>query len=166
MRLAAAALLVFIGAWFQGSPLNDLLFWQFDLLLAITVAWAIGVGPRGGLVVGLLAGAVQDILIGGGLYYTILKAVLGSMAGGLRPYLQDRQGIVAVPLVFVLSLAQDALMALALGFQGYGMPWGLRIAVALPVAAGTALIAWPLSLTVRWLIRKTRNPWALREGLS
>ena len=166
MRFASAALLVIIGAWFQGSPLNDLLFWQFDILLIVTIAWAVGVGPRGGLVLGLLAGALQDVLVGGGVYYMVIKAVLGLMAGGLRPFLHDRQGIVVVPLVFVLSLLQDGAIAMALGHQGFGMPLNEQMAISLPVAAGTALLGWPLSLGVRWVLRKTRNPWALREGLS
>jgi rod shape-determining protein MreD len=166
MRLVSAALLVFFCAWLQASPLNDLLYWQFDLLLAVVIVWAVGVGPRRGLMIGLLAGAVQDILIGGGLTYTVLKALLGLMAGGLRPFLHDRQGIVVVPLVFVLSLLQDAAVALLLGIQGFGIPWSQQISIALPVAAGTALLSWPLALGVRWVLHKTRNPWALREGLS
>lgn len=166
MRLASAAFLVFVAAWFQGSPLNDMLVWQFDLLLAVVVAWAIGVGPRGGLLVGFLAGALQDVLIGGGITYTLLKGAIGLMAGSLRPVLHDRQGIVVVPLVFVLSLLQDGVVALLLGVQGFGMPWSQQLGIALPVAAGTALLAWPILPGIRWIIRKTRNPWALREGLS
>ncbi len=164
MRVVAAGLLVLLFAWIQGSPLNDLIVWQFDLLLVLVVSWAVGAGPRGGLAIGFAAGAVQDVLIGGGITYAVLKAVIGLAAGGLRPFLHDRQGLVVVPLVVVFSLFQDGVVAILLGLQGFGMTWGQQMAIALPVAAGSALLGWPLSLGIRWLIHCTRNPWALRES--
>ncbi len=166
MRIAAAALLILLGAWLQGSPLNDLLTWQLDLLLAITISWAVGTGPRGGLAVGFAAGAVQDVLIGGGMTYAILKGVIGLAAGGLRPFLHDRQGMIVTPLIVLFSLLQDGAVALLLGMQGFGMPWSQQMAIALPVAAGSALLGWPLSLGIRWILHRTRNPWALREAQS
>lgn len=164
MRILAAALLVLLAAGLQGSPLNDLLTWQFDLLLAITISWAVGTGPKGGLAMGFAAGAVQDMLLGGGFTYTILKALIGLMAGGLRPFLQDRQGMVVTPLIVVFSLMQDGAVAMTLGLQGFGIPYSQQLALSLPVAAGTALLGWPISLGVRLLIRRTRNPWAMRES--
>lgn len=164
MRLAAAALLILLGAWLQGSPLNDLLFWQFDLLLAIAISWAIGTGPRGGLAIGFAAGAVQDVLIGGGLTYALLKGLIGLLAGLLRPLLHDRQGMVVTPLIVIFSLLQDGAIALSLGMQGFGLPWSQQMAIAMPVAAGSALLGWPLSLGIRWILLRTRNPWALREA--
>lgn len=164
MRVAAAALLILLGAWLQGSPLNDLLTWQFDLLLAITISWAVGAGPRAGLAVGFTAGAFQDVLLGGGLTYAILKGLIGLAAGALRPLLHDRQGMVVTPLIVLFSLLQDGALALTLGMQGFGMPLKEQMAIALPVAAGTALLGWPLSLGIRWILHRTRNPWALREA--
>lgn len=164
MRIAAAALLILLGAGLQGSPLNDLLTWQFDVLLAIVISWAIGTGPRAGLAVGFAAGAIQDILIGGGLTYAVIKGVIGLLAGGLRPLLHDRQGMVVMPLVIIFSLLQDAIIGLMLRMQGFGMPVNEAMAIALPVAAGSALLGWPLSLGIRWVLQRTRNPWTLREA--
>lgn len=166
MRIAAAALLILLGAWLQGSPMNDLLIWQFDILLAIVISWAVGTGPRAGLAMGFAAGAVQDLLIGGGITYLVLKALIGLSAGALRPILQDRQGMVVMPLILFFSLSQDFLVAMALGLKGFGIPWSSQLTMAVPVAAGTALLGWPLSLGIRWILRRTRNPWALREGAS
>lgn len=164
MRIAAAALLILLGAWLQGSPLNDLLTWQFDILLAIAVSWAIGTGPRAGLAVGFAAGALQDLLIGGGMTYALLKGVIGLAAGGLRPLLHDRQGMVVTPLIVIFSLLQDGAVGLMLGMKGFGMPMNEAMAIALPVAAGSALLGWPLSLGIRWILHRTRNPWTLREA--
>ena len=164
MRFAAAALLIILGAWLQGSPLNDLFTWQIDILLAIAISWGIGAGPRAGLAVGFAAGAVQDILIGGGMTYAILKGLIGLSAGALRPLLHDRQGMVVTPLIVIFSLLQDPAIGLMLGMQGFALPWGERMAIALPVAAASALVGWPLSLGVRWVLHRTRNPWALREA--
>lgn len=164
MRFAAAALLILIGAWLQGSPLNDLLTWQFDILLAIVISWAVGAGPRGGLAIGFAAGALQDLMLGGGMTYALLKGLIGLGAGGLRPFLHDRQGMIVTPLIVIFSLIQDTAIGVALGVQGFSMPWSERMAIALPVAAGTALIGWPLSLGIRWILHRTRNPWALREA--
>ena len=164
MRLIAAALLILLGAWIQGSPFNDLLTWQFDLLLAVVIAWAVGAGPRAGLAIGFAAGAVQDILLGGGMTYAILKGLIGFGAGALRPLLHDRQGMVVAPLILVFALIQDAAIALLLGMRGFGVPGNEWLAIALPAAAGGALLGWPLSLGVRWVLHRTRNPWALREA--
>ncbi|MNK88965.1 hypothetical protein D3C87_1089560 [compost metagenome] len=164
MRIAAAALLLLLGACLQGSPLNDLLTWQVDILLAIAISWAVGSGPRAGLAIGFVAGAMQDVMLGGGMTYAILKGLIGLAAGGLRPLLHDRQGMLVTPLIIIFSLFQDSVIGMMLSMQGFGMPWSERMAIALPVAAASALIGWPMSLGIRWVLRRTRNPWALREA--
>jgi rod shape-determining protein MreD len=166
MRIVAAALLILLAAGLQGSPLNDLLTWQIDLLLVLVISWAVGTGPKGGLAMGFVAGTVQDVLLGGGFTYAILKALIGLMAGGIRPFLHDKQGMVVTPLIVVFSLLQDGAIAMTLGLQGFGLPWGQQMAIALPVAAGSALLGWPISLGIRTVLHRTRNPWALRESQS
>jgi len=164
MRVVAAALLILLGAWLQGSPLNDLLTWQIDLLLVVVISWAVGTGPRAGLAIGFAAGAIQDILLGGGMTYAVLKGLIGLGAGALRPLLHDRQGMVVAPLVLIFGLLQDGAIALLLGMRGFGLPWNEWMAIALPAAAAGALLGWPLSLGIRWILHRTRNPWALREA--
>lgn len=164
MRIAAAALLILLAAALQGSPLNDLLIWQVDLLLAVVIAWAVGTGPRAGLAIGFAAGACQDLLLGGGLTYAILKALIGLACGLLRPILHDRQGMVVAPLFLIFALLQDGVITLLLALQGYDAPARDWLTIALPAAACGALLAWPMSLGIRWILHRTRNPWALRES--
>ncbi len=164
MRVVAAAFLILLGAALQGSPLNDLLTWQIDVLLAIVIAWGVGAGPRAGLAIGFAAGAFQDVLLGGGMTYAILKGLIGLGAGVMRPLLHDRQGMVVAPLILIFGLLQDGAIALLLAMRGFGVPGSEWMAIALPSAAAGALIGWPLSLGIRWILHRTRNPWALREA--
>lgn len=162
MRILLALVALALGAWLQASPLNALLPVRLDPLLIMVVAWGVGTGVRGGAAFGLAAGAVQDLLIGGGLLMTLPKLVIGLLAGAMKPLLFYRQALIIMPLVAVCTFLQEGLVATAFGLFGKGFMFAHLGAIAPTEALGNFLIAWPLYQGVRWGLKRTQDRLGLR----
>ncbi|MBI6545678.1 MAG: rod shape-determining protein MreD, partial [Cyanobacteria bacterium NC_groundwater_1444_Ag_S-0.65um_54_12] len=109
--LLGVAMLVSLG----GLQATALACWgpiRVDLLLVMTIAWAALAGPRVGLIFGLLAGAMEDILVGEGIHFLILRSIIGLLAGTVRPVLNVRRTIIILPLVVMATLLQEGILAI------------------------------------------------------
>ncbi|MBM3273889.1 MAG: rod shape-determining protein MreD [Candidatus Sericytochromatia bacterium] len=139
-------LLVLLG----GLQISSLADWgrvRVDFLLAAAMAWAALSGPRRGLIFGMASGIVEDFLIGGGIRFTVLRALMAFVAGTVRPVLNVRQAAIIVPLVVAASLAQEAFLGLL--FHN----WDRFVAVWIPTALANAVVSWPVYLLVRTIWR-------------
>lgn len=162
MRILLALAALALGAWLQASALNALLPVRLDPLLIMVVAWGIGTGVRGGMAFGLAAGAVQDLLIGGGLLMTLPKLLIGLLAGSMKPLLFYRQAFIIMPLVAICTFLQEGLVAVGLALFGKVLMFEHMGVVAPLEALGNFLIAWPLYQMVRWGLKRTQERFGLR----
>lgn len=162
MRVLLALVALAVGAWLQASPLNALLPVRLDPLLIMVVAWGIGTGMRGGAAFGLAAGAVQDLMVGGGLLMTLPKLLVGLLAGAMKPLLFYRQAVIVMPLVAVCTLLQEGLVAGGFALFGRGLMLAHFGAFAPAEALGNLLIAWPLYELVRAGLKRTQDRFGLR----
>lgn len=162
MRVLLALVALAFGAWLQASPLNALLPVRLDPLLIMVVAWGVGTGVKGGMAFGLAAGAVQDLLIGGGLLMTLPKLLIGFLAGSMKPLLFYRQAFIIMPLVAVCTFFQEGLVAVGFALLGKGLMFAHMGAVAPLEALGNFVIAWPLYQVVRWGLKRTQERFGLR----
>ncbi len=144
------ALLVVLGG-IQISPLAAWGAVRVDLLLAAAMAWAALAGPRRGLVFGMASGIVQDFLLGGGIRFTLIRGILGLIAGTVRPVLNLRHAAIIVPLVAAATAGQEALMGLL------HHNWPHFMAIWLPAMLSNALVSWPLYLALRAVWRPGRG---------
>lgn len=154
------------GAWLQASPLNSLLPLHLDPLLIMAVAWGVAMGARQGAVYGLLAGAIEDMLIGGGGLYILPKLLIGWASGALKPMLYYRQAIVVMPLAALCTVVQEAFVMAELALRGHGLFLRHLGAIALPEVLGNLVIAWPLYVLVRFGVKWSQEHWGQRRGLS
>ncbi|HEY9855396.1 MAG TPA: rod shape-determining protein MreD [Stenomitos sp.] len=162
MRVLLAVVALAFGAWLQASPLNALLPVRLDPLLIMVVAWGVGTGMRGGMAFGLAAGAVQDLLTGGGLLMTLPKLLVGLLAGSLKPLLFYRQAIIIMPLVAVCTFMQEGMVAGGFALLGKGLMFEHLGSIAPAEALGNFVIAWPLYQLVRWGLKRTQDRFGLR----
>ncbi|MBU6429676.1 MAG: rod shape-determining protein MreD [Cyanobacteria bacterium REEB65] len=140
--IGMAALIVLGGL--QISQLADWGMVRPDGLLALAIAWAALAGPRKGLVFGMLSGAVEDVLIGGGIVFTLLRGILCLLAGTVRSVLNVRQSFISVPLVAVMTVLQEAVLAIVhQNGSHFSSLW-------LPAVISNSLIAWPLYSLASW----------------
>jgi len=144
-------------AWMTGIGLlvvvgilqaSDLAVWggvRVDLTLALAVSWGLVAGPRAGFAYGVLAGLVQDMLVGQSFLYTVVRALLGVVSGLARPLLNVQQPLVILPLLLLASMVQDLVVVAWLGaWTRWAALWPWRIAADLSVAV-------PIFLVVRRL---------------
>ncbi|MFN3431225.1 MAG: LytS/YhcK type 5TM receptor domain-containing protein, partial [Candidatus Sericytochromatia bacterium] len=61
--------------------------WRLDPTLVLVIAAGLMLGPRYGLVFGLIAGGCQDVLLGAGLVYGFTKGLAGWAAGLIQPHI-------------------------------------------------------------------------------
>lgn len=144
-------LLVLLG----GFQISSLAQWgpvRVDALLATAMAWAALSGPRRGLLFGMASGIIEDFLVGGGFRFTLLRALMGLVAGTVRPVLNVRQVAIVVPLVAAATLAQEAVLGLVYH------NWPRFTAIWLPAILSNMLVSWPLYLVVRAIWRPGRAP--------
>lgn len=152
MAWAAGLLLLVVLGGFQISSLARWGPVRVDALLVAAMAWAALSGPRRGLVFGMASGMIEDFLVGGGFRFTVLRAVMGLVAGTVRPVLNVRQVAIVVPLVGAATLAQEAVLGLV--YQN----WPRFLAIWLPAMLANMLISWPIYLVVRAIWRPGRAP--------
>lgn len=162
MRILLALVALAVGAWLQASPLNALLPIRLDPLLIMVVAWGVGTGVRGGMAFGLAAGAVQDLLIGGGLLMTVPKLLVGLLAGSMKPLLFYRQALIIMPMVAVCTFVQEALVGAGYALSGKPVMIAQLGSIVPPEALGNFLIAWPLYQAIRWGLKRTQERFGLR----
>ncbi len=149
-------LLVVLG----GFQISSLAQWgpvRVDALLATAMAWAALSGPRRGLIFGMASGMIEDFLVGGGFRFTLLRAVMGLVAGTVRPVLNLRQVVIVLPLVAAATLVQEAMLGLA--YHNWPRFQGIWIQAIL----ANTLLSWPIYLLVRAIWRPGRAP-APRRG--
>lgn len=144
-----------------GLQISPLASWgpvRVDGLLAMAVAWATLSGSRRGLVFGMLSGAVEDTLIGGGVTFTILRGFEGWLAGRVRPILNVRQPLIGIPLVAMATVLQEAILALV------HHDWARFGAIWLPAMLANSVVAWPLYRLTAVLWRPGKGPVAARRA--
>lgn len=166
MNAILATLTLALGAWLQASPLNSCLPLHLDPLLIMVVAWGVALGARQGAIYGLLAGAVEDMLIGGGGIYVLPKLLIGLAAGGLKPMLYYRQAIVVMPLVALCTALQETFVMAEFALRGHGLFLRHLGAIALPEVLGNLLITWPLYALVRVSLKYSQERWGLHRGIG
>lgn len=138
-----------------GLQISGLAQWgptRVDALLATAMVWAALSGPRRGLIFGMASGMVEDFLVGGGFRFTLIRAVMGLVAGTVRPVLNVRQVAIVLPLVATATLVQEGLLGLIYH------NWPRFTAIWLPAILANTLISWPLYLVVRAIWRPGRAP--------
>jgi len=155
-----------VWAWMTGIGLlvvagiiqaSDLAVWggvRVDLTLVLAVSWGLVSGPRGGFAYGVVSGLVADLLVGQSIMYTLLRAMLGVVAGLARPMLNVQQPMVILPLLLLASMIQDLAVVAWLGsWTRWAALWPWRIAADL-------LVAVPVFVVVRRLWAPAGN-WAM-----
>lgn len=155
-----------LGAWLQASPLNSLFPLHLDPLLIMVVAWGVAMGARQGAIYGLLAGAVEDMLVGGGGLHVLPKLLVGLAAGALKPMLYYRQAIVVMPLVALCTVMQETLVMAEFALRGHGLFLRHLGAIALPEVLGNLLLTWPLYGLVRVGLKWSMDRGSVRRGLG
>lgn len=145
------AVLMVLGT-LQISPIAMVAGIRADPLLAMAMAWAALAGPRQGAAFGLASGAVEDMLVGGGVRFTAIRALLGLLAGTVRPVLNIRQAIIIIPLVGAATVIQEAVMAMA------HHNWLRFSTLWLPAMLVDAAISWPIYLLAKAIWRPGRGP--------
>ncbi|HEY9765596.1 MAG TPA: hypothetical protein V6C82_04500, partial [Chroococcales cyanobacterium] len=107
-------LLLVLAAWLQIGGLNALLPFRLDFILLVVVCFGVLRGPREGLIFGLLAGSLEGGLTGSFYFlaFMMAKAVVGFLAGKLRPFLYHHGGGVIMAMVAVSTLLQETLLGL------------------------------------------------------
>lgn len=142
---------------FLGLVLDTTLFsrWTFkgirpDLLLVIIVGLALIRGKRAGLVWGGIAGALQDLLVGGSTLagYILIKPLLGFLNGFLTKKIYRENILLPVILVLMMTFLQELLVLFL--HIGLVKAWlHAMLVIILPEAVFNAiltLIVYPLLL--------------------
>ena len=159
LRAAVVLMVLFVAALLQTALLPALGIGGFrpDLLLAVTVAFALREGPAAGARVGFLAGVVADVLLAESvLGLTALVLVLvGATVGAARPYLAPDSATAPWTLTFVAAAVATAgygAVARLLGDERYSLD--LVLSATVVVALSTTLMAPPVHAVVRRLCRR------------
>lgn len=134
-------LLPFALVW-QLSPLGVLpvFGWRLDPSLVLVVAGGLMLGPRYGLVLGLAAGACQDLLLGAGLLYGATKGLAGLAAGLIQPHIYRLDALSLVLVGLTGTLGEGLLVAMFLLSQGRTGVWDHFAALALPLGLAHAFM--------------------------
>jgi len=121
-----------------------------DMLLVLVMIWGFILGPRPGLMLGLMGGLLQDVLFGSGLgYFALAKMLMGYGAGVLGREFYREQLLAPTLLLFAGTLSHELLLNISISqFIGLGMPveWTINHFL-IPKAAynsGLTLLLYPL----------------------
>ncbi|MOA41864.1 hypothetical protein D3C78_1638690 [compost metagenome] len=90
-------------------------------------------GPRYGVLFGLIAGGCQDMLLGAGLIYGFAKALAGWTAGMIQPHIYKLDALALGLVAMVWTLVEGLGVALYLLGQGRTAVWDHYAALALPL---------------------------------
>lgn len=153
IRMAVIALCVLTAALLQTAFFPHLAIAGFrpDLLLLVTVAFALRDGPITGIAVGFSAGLVHDLLLMDapvGIYTVILLAA-GYTVGIVRPYMPSSAVFAPLAVAFasgVVATSVYAVFARLLGDPRFTIE--LAIQASLLVALYNTLLAPPVFAAV------------------
>lgn len=122
--------------------------WRLDPTLVLVIAGGLMLGPRYGLVFGLVAGGCQDVLLGAGLVYGFTKGLAGWAAGLIQPHIY-RLDVLSLGLVaMVWTLVEGLCVALYLLSHGRTAVWDHYAALALPLGLAHAFMLGVLYYTL------------------
>jgi rod shape-determining protein MreD len=163
--LLAVPLLTLL-ALLQSAILRQMTFLEgsLDLLLLTVLCWSL-LRPEEGMVWGILAGTMSDLLSGGPFGVTALAYLLAAfMAGQLHGRLWTDSPLVVMSIaLFGIVLSHLATIALLI-LLGHSLDVGYVVAyVTLPTAFLSTLLAVPVYLMLRWLHRILLPPARLAE---
>jgi LytS/YehU family sensor histidine kinase len=149
---APIALLPIALVW-QSSALSILpvFGWRVDPILVLTIAGGLLMGPRYGVLFGLLAGGFQDLLLGAGLLYGVTKAIAGWTAGLVHPHIYRLDALSLGLIAMVWTLIEGLCVALYLLAHGRTAVWDHYAALALPLGLAHAFMLAVLYYTLRRL---------------
>ena len=152
-RTFVLALLVLTTAAVQTSvlPLVAVAGFRPDLLLLLTIAFAVHDGPEAGVRLGFVAGLVTDLLLETSAVgvAALSYAVIGYLVGVARPYLATNSMTAPLLLAFGGSTVGSLLLGLLSGFLGDG-PTDVPLVVTVALFVGvvhTLLVPLVLRLT-------------------
>jgi rod shape-determining protein MreD len=124
-----------------------------DLVLLLTLSWALIGEWQGGIVWGLLGGLMLDLLSGGPLAATSLGLIIVAYLAGLTEGRFWRSHVL-LPLstVLVATIAFHTLLLITLAATGYPVAWGPSLLrITLPTMLLNTLCMLPVYHAVRWL---------------
>lgn len=111
--LALAALGLLAAFAWQAGPLAVLPGGgRVDLMVVAALLAGLWGGPGVGAAAGLCAGGLADLVVGAGLAQGLSKAMVGAAAGALRPALVRLDGLTALVVGALGSLAEGLVAAL------------------------------------------------------
>lgn len=144
MRFVTIGIVLFISAIFQAQIMGNIELFgvQPNLLIVLITCFALTCGKFDGAVAGLIAGLMQDLIMGtsvGG--YTILGMYLGLAVGALNKRFVKDSIFVAIPFVFVATLAYESVLYFfALFFKGQTDILYFMKRIILPEAVYNAMV--------------------------
>ena len=141
-RFWAPVLLLPLALIWQSSDMSVLpvFGWRLDPTLVLVMAGGLLMGPRYGVMFGLIAGGCQDVLIGGGLLYGFTKALAGLAAGLVQPHVYRLDALSLGLTAMVVTLAEGLCVALYLLAHGRTAVWDHYAALALPLGLAHAFL--------------------------
>lgn len=152
-RYVVAALLALLFAILQTVLVPQLftVLKQLDLLLALTVAYSLLLGPTAGALIGVGAGLLYGLLIGPALgFYAVALYITGYFVGQFSRIVFQNSLLVPVVVAFVSAASYWILLTLLTGgFYGFWIAG--RFWLALPAYV---LQNGLLTVTVYALLRK------------
>lgn len=141
-RFWALPLLLPIALIWQASELSLLpvFGWRLDPILVLVIASGLMLGPRYGLIFGLIAGGCQDMLLGAGLLYGFTKGIAGWTAGLIQPHIYRLDALSLGMVAMVWTLVEGLCVALYLLGQNRPAVWDHYAALALPLGLAHAFL--------------------------
>ena len=109
----------------------------------VVVLYALRVGPRGGLVLGAMAGVVTDALAGTGGGWTVAYVAIAAGSGAVRTRFFADGIVMPSVLVAFAVLARNALFWIVMTAEGYPRGYGmshLHVAIEQALYTGIATI--------------------------
>lgn len=125
--------------------------WRLDPVLVLVLLAGIRLGPRHGVMFGLVAGAGQDMLVGAGLLYGLTKALVGFAAGLMQESVYDLDAPTLALMGLLGTLGEALLVAINLVAAGRTGVFELYGALALPMGVANAALIVFLNLWLRHL---------------
>ncbi len=164
MRFITIGIVLFISAIIQAQIMGNIRLFgvQPNLAIVLIACFALACGKFDGAVVGLIAGFMQDLIMGtsvGG--YTILGMYLGLAVGALNKRFVKDSIFVAISFVFLSTIAYElVLYFFALFFKGQTDILYFMKRIILPEAVYNAMvtiIVFPIILFInQWVKDHTK----------
>lgn len=146
---------VLLTAALQQSRLNHLpaTGWYLGWLLVLVVCWSMLFGRWSGVLCGLLAGALQDLLGGPPYSHWLCYALVGYLAGHTNLLLLRHNYVLVVVAVVAATGLSELVQAAILSLQQQAWAWPEFLDIIPLLALGNALAALPVFLLLQGLVR-------------